>query len=188
MTEPDGQDQIQVRTFSPGSAISVDHATEDLWLHVRAENAGGTAGAYVDIKSIAFLGNVMPPPDDYTTWAAGYPGANLADPDADEDGDGMSNNEERIWGLDPTNGASVRPFMNHLDAATGTFTYTRRDPALTGITYHCQWSDTLGAWNDFSPANETPGGTTPVESVTVTLPAGLLGGPKLFVRVVATES
>jgi len=180
--------QPQNRVFTFGSPLTVDHATEDLWLRVKAENANATVGAYVNIKSIAFVGFVVPPVNDYTTWAAGYPGANLTAPNADGDGDGLSNNEERLWGLDPTKGGSVSPFVNPLNATSGTFTYTRRNPALTQANYHYQWSDTLAAWNDFIPASEIPGGTSPVESVTVTLPIPLLGGSKRFVRVLATEN
>lgn len=177
----------QTRAFTFASPLTVDHATEDLSLRVKAENTNATVGAYVNIKSIAFVGFVVPPVNDYTTWAAGYSGANLTDPNADGDGDGLTNNEERLWGLDPTKGGSVSPFVNPLNATSGTFTYTRRNPALTQANYHYQWSDTLEAWNDFIPANETPGGTSPVESVTGTLPSPLLGSSKRFVRVLATE-
>lgn len=178
----------QTRSFTFASPLTVDHATEDLSLRVKAENTNATVGAYVNIKSIAFVGFVVPPVNDYTTWAAGYPGANLTDPNADGDGDGLTNNEERLWGLDPTKGGSVSPFVNPLNATSGTFTYTRRNPALTQANYHYQWSDTLEEWNNFIPANETPGGTSPVESVTVTLPSPLLGSSKRFVRVLATEN
>lgn len=54
--------QYQDRTFTPGSAILVDHATQDLWLRVRAENANLTAGAYVNIRDITFNGSVVPEP------------------------------------------------------------------------------------------------------------------------------
>jgi MYXO-CTERM domain-containing protein len=54
--------QYQDRTFTPGSAILVDHATQDLWLRVRAENANLTAGAYVNLRDITFNGTVVPEP------------------------------------------------------------------------------------------------------------------------------
>lgn len=54
--------QYQDRAFTPGSAIVVDHATQDLWLRVRAENANLTAGAYVNIRDINFNGTVVPEP------------------------------------------------------------------------------------------------------------------------------
>ena len=54
--------QFQDRTFAFASPLSVDHATQDLWLRVRAENSGGTAGAYVDLRDITFNGSVVPEP------------------------------------------------------------------------------------------------------------------------------
>ena len=50
--------------------------------------------------------------DDYGTWSATYPGADLTDPNADLDGDGLSNDHERIWGLDPTRGSSAHPLTS----------------------------------------------------------------------------
>ena len=41
-------------------------------------------------------------PSDYGDWRSQWATANLLDPQADLDGDGMSNDHERIWGLDPT--------------------------------------------------------------------------------------
>lgn len=54
--------QYQDRTFTPGSAILVDHATQDLWLRVRAENANVAAGSYVNVRDITFNGTVVPEP------------------------------------------------------------------------------------------------------------------------------
>ncbi len=194
LTEPNGEDQFQWRTFTPASAILIDHSTQDLWLRVRAENAGTATGAYADIQSIAFRGNIMPPVDDYTTWAAEYPGANLTDPDADLDGDGMTNFEERAFGLNPTSGSSVNPITIPLN---GAFTYTRRDPSLTGLSYTVWTTTNLQAWSPGNPdgwtedsgAMQAPGvpDSNGVQSVSVTLSPGLLTGEKLFVRVRASN-
>jgi len=156
------------------SGFGLSNAIHDRYL---ALTDNGSSGA-LTLTSLAA--------DDYTLWAAGYPGAALTDPSADFDGDGLTNNEERIWGLDPTSGASVTPFTSLLDPATRRFTYTRRLRSLTGIDYTYQWSDGLGGWTDFTPANETASGENPVESVTVEVPAVILG-PKFFLRVVASE-
>ncbi len=78
-----------------------------------------------------------------------------------------------------------------LNPSTGTLTYTRRNPALnTGVSYGYQWSDSLGAmgWQAFTPASITANGSSPVESVTIELPAGLLTKPGLFIRVAATSN
>ncbi|MCF7734678.1 MAG: Ig-like domain repeat protein, partial [Akkermansiaceae bacterium] len=57
---------------------------------------------------------------DYDTWAGKYQSADLSDPAADYDGDGVNNDDERLFGLDPTSGASVNPISVPLDAAAGT--------------------------------------------------------------------
>jgi hypothetical protein len=54
--------QYQDRTFTPASAIVVNHATQDLWLRVRAENTGLSTGAYVNLRDITFNGSVIPEP------------------------------------------------------------------------------------------------------------------------------
>ncbi len=54
--------QYQNRVYTAGTPISVDHASQDLWLRVRAENSGATAGAYVDLRSIVVDGVVVPEP------------------------------------------------------------------------------------------------------------------------------
>ncbi|RYD48152.1 MAG: hypothetical protein EOP83_26940 [Verrucomicrobiaceae bacterium] len=75
-----------------------------------------------------------------------------------------------------------------LDRTTGTFAYTRRqsDPG-NGLAYTYESSTDLQSWSPIdSPAPlESGDGGSPVETVTVTVPAGLLAHPTLFVRVVA---
>lgn len=127
--------------------------------------------------------------NDYDTWAGSFAPADLSDPTADFDGDGMSNEEERLWGLDPTEGSSASPIASGLDASSGTLSFTRRDTGLTGATYSYEWSTTLapGSWTTFTPASETSDAGSPVETVTITLDANLLNNTALFVRVVATD-
>ncbi|MCU0797368.1 MAG: PEP-CTERM sorting domain-containing protein [Akkermansiaceae bacterium] len=66
--------QYQDRTFTPGTAIVVDHATQDLWLRVRAENANATAGAYANIRDITFNGTVVPEPSAALLGGIGFLG------------------------------------------------------------------------------------------------------------------
>lgn len=124
---------------------------------------------------------------DYDTWADDYAGADLSDPAADFDGDGRSNEEERIWGLDPTSASSANPIAAPLDPDSGTLSYTRRKPALSGISYNYQWSGSLaaGSWTSFTPTSETTDGGDPVESVEITLDNLLLQEPNLFIRIEA---
>jgi autotransporter-associated beta strand protein len=156
----------------------------------------GRAGTYMLVgdalgRAMVDLESAAQPASDYLTWAGLYPGNDLTNPNADLDGDGQTNNQERVWGLNPTSGASSNPISVPYNPATGTLTYTRRYPALnTGVSYSYQWTDSLaqGSWQNFTPANVSASGASPVESVTITLPAGLLANPKLFVRVVGTSN
>jgi hypothetical protein len=125
----------------------------------------------------------------YDSWAGEFLPIDVSDPTGDFDGDGMTNDEERLFGLDPTDGNSVNPIASGLDATAGTLSYTRRNPALSGATYTYQWSTTLAGddWSTFIPQQELSDGGDPVETVFITLDSGLLTNPALFVRVVATE-
>lgn len=186
VTEPDGEDQVKLRAFSPASPIVVNHASQDLWLRVRAENSGGTTGAYLNLKTIAYYGNVLPPsePDDYLTWIEAYPGAVPSDPTADADGDGLTNDEERLWGLDPTSGASASAILSIPKPSQRTFSYTRRHPSLSQASFTYQYSTNLHSWSDFAPSSVISNGASPVETVTVEIPSTLLDS-KFFVRVAA---
>ncbi len=86
-------------------------------------------------------GSVVP---DFDTWAGNYPGLGAAG--ADDDGDGLTNDEERIFGLNPQNGASANPYAIPFNAATGGFSYTRRTQSLTGLTYKAWYSTDLEGW------------------------------------------
>jgi arylsulfatase A-like enzyme len=180
-------DQHQNRTFTFATPLAVDHATRDLWLRLRAENAGGTAGAYVNVQSVTFQGQVIPPADDYDTWS-GTSGFNLTGgPNDDDDNDGLTNFEEYAFGLIPTIGASVTP-VTEPDKTAGTFTYTRRKPSLTGLTYAYKSSTNLSGWSAFTPpVPDVSNNGDPVETITVTLPAFLLAEDQLFLRVEASE-
>ena len=126
-----------------------------------------------------------PPPSDYEIWSGGYENANLTDPAADLDGDGLKNDEERIWGLDPTDAASSRPIVIPLDSQTGTFRYTRRDRTLTMLTYTVWTSANLKDWTEDTGAEQNADHTGPdgVQNVDVTLSPERLGGSRLFVQV-----
>jgi hypothetical protein len=125
------------------------------------------------------------PTSPYDTWALG-PFANAftdTDPGHDPDGDGMTNQQEFAFGLDPTLGSSINPITVPLDKATGKFSYTRL--AASGLTYHVFASSDLNSWTEEDPVNETVTGTVDgVETVEVTVATTPVGG-KLFVRIAA---
>lgn len=127
---------------------------------------------------------------DYQVWQAQYPGKDLSNQAADLDGDGLSNGKERLWGLDPTAASSVSPILDG-PKPDGIFRYIRRDPARTGATYSIWTSPNLlpDSWTEDLGANQVSGGADAnhVETITVTLSPGRLGGEKLFVQVRAIE-
>ncbi|WP_353415665.1 Ig-like domain-containing protein, partial [Haloferula helveola] len=142
------------------------------------------------------LGTVLTGPDvvsgdDYTTWATIYAPADLSDPNGDFDGDGLSNDYERQFGLDPTDGGSVNPFTTPFDPAGVTsFSFTRRDNALTGLFTSIETSFDLVMWTEDTGAVVTEAGAPDgngIEVVDVTLSPGLLTSPRLFVRVNQNE-
>jgi autotransporter-associated beta strand protein len=125
--------------------------------------------------------------DDYLLWSSAFPGADLTDPDADLDGDGLSNDEERIFGLIPDNGASVNPIAIPLNAAAGTLSYTRRTRNLSGKSFSIWTSPDLVVWTHDSGAVQTPDApVNEIENVAVTLSPPLLTAPKLFIQIRAT--
>jgi hypothetical protein len=98
----------------------------------------------------------------------------------------MTNEQEFAFGLNPTLGSSVNPITVQLAKGTGTFTYTRRNPALTGLGYKI-WTtpDLKNNWVWDQPATQEVIATNgDVQTVRVTL-STLPTGPALFVRVTA---
>jgi autotransporter-associated beta strand protein len=118
---------------------------------------------------------------DYEIWGDAY-GLAAGSEAGDLDNDGLTNFEEYAFGLIPDSGASVNPIAAPLDKSAGTFSYTRR--ADSGLAYSVWYSTDLGTWLEDSGAVEgaaTPNGE--VETVPVTISAGLLANPKLFIQV-----
>ncbi|MCX6879992.1 MAG: fibronectin type III domain-containing protein [Verrucomicrobia bacterium] len=149
-------------------------------------NAQRPGGGYLNGFQLVDLG--VAGSADYLAWAASFTDFNDTAAGSDPDGDNMSNFEEYAFGLDPTSGTSVNPITVQLDQATGTFKYTRRaTPTTTGLTYTYESSATLnGDWLPFTPVLEPSSDNgTPVEVITVQVPAELLVNPALFVRVKA---
>ena len=111
----------------------------------------------------------------------------MTNPAADLDGDGQTNDEERIWGLDPTSTASSNPITNTAALrSNGNLTYTRRTTTLSGLAYTVWTSTDLTTWTQDTGATQTINSTTSnVQTVTIKVSNALLTQPKLFVRVQA---
>ena len=123
---------------------------------------------------------------DYAAWRdSHYPGLGM--PDEDDDGDGLSNDYERIFGMDPTDPASSSPYRGAFDPATGSLGYTRRVQSLINMNYKVWYSTDLANWFEDNAAIQTVESTSnDVEFMDVWVDPSLLSEPKLFVRVLAT--
>ena len=129
-----------------------------------------------------------PPTAPYDIWLSGFTFATGADktPTGDPDGDGLTNQQEFAFGLDPTSGKSCDPITQQLDKATGTFRYTRT--ADSGLAYTVWTSTNLTVWTEdtTATASQTVTGTVgTVQTVEVTITDPSPPGGKLFVRVQA---
>lgn len=121
---------------------------------------------------------------DYDAWATAN--SVFGGPTDDDDGDSLSNDFERLFGLDANSGSSVNPIVVPFDKSTGQLRYTRRTAALTGASYTVRTSTDLSTWTEDTGANQSVTGTVgDTETVEVTLSAGLTTNPKLFVRIQA---
>ena len=125
---------------------------------------------------------------DYDSWLGGFifaPGADTT-PTGDPDGDGLRNRQEYAFGLNPTSGSLVSPITVQLDKISGLFTYTRRNPSLTKLTYKIWTSPDLSTWTEDTSAIQTPTDIGDNQSVVVSI-GGVkpLTDLKLFVRVTA---
>lgn len=129
-------------------------------------------------------------PDAFTDWMLAHGGDAGEDSakQGDLDGDGLTNWGEYLFGLDPQNASSATPFIAGLSRARGTFSYTRRNPVLTGVSQYQIWtSQDLAAWTQEAHARQIPHGQGEVQEVMVTLEAEDLAPAKLFVRLVVEE-
>ena len=123
---------------------------------------------------------------DYAAWRdSRYPG--LGKPDQDDDGDGLSNDYERIFGMNPTDPGSSSPYRGEFDPATGSLGYTRRVQSSINMNYKVWYSTNLVNWFQDNAALQTVESVSnDVEFMGVSIDPLLLSQPKLFVRVVAT--
>jgi len=161
-------------TLAPGESATFS-------FNVTPTDPAGT-NRRVRVDNLAFSGIVT---NDYYTWAQLH---SVGAAQEDDDLDGLSNDFERLFGLDPQNANSRNPIASLLSPATGQFSYTRRTRSLTGKSYTVWYSTDMVDWFEDTNAQQVAG--TPsngIETVTVTLNAPLLLNDKLFVKLSADD-
>ncbi len=169
-------------------AVASEYSNTVAANHVIGQNpvAGESVEQGSNVDMIISLG----PMPDYMVWQDQFPGADLDDASADFDGDGLKNDEERLWGRDPTKANSRSPFITGPNPS-GNFRYTRRDPSLTGATFTIWVSPNLlaGSWTLDAGASQVSEGVNAnnVETISVTLSSGHHGADRLFIRIEAAE-
>jgi hypothetical protein len=126
-------------------------------------------------------------PPAFLAWInTSYPGLSDKSTTGDPDGDGVSSFDEFAFGLDPSSPSSLSPIVAMPNAATGTFQYTRLNPAVSGLTYRVMVSTDLNEWvEDAAAVQSVIGASGDVHTVSVTFGTQWQNETKLFVRVLA---
>lgn len=129
----------------------------------------GTTSATISDYTTATQGRMMRVDlwineDPYLTWAAGYfpnPNAPEAAPAYDYDGDGFTNEQERLAGTDPTNGTSALRLANFSRATNGE-SFSLTWASVPGKTYQVETSQSLlsNQWSDIGPPVTATGATS----------------------------
>jgi hypothetical protein len=124
------------------------------------------------------------PQVDYSRWAAGFPPHVLGTSGQDYDLDGISNDEERIWGLDPTQNNPHPSVLTVMEGGAGILAYTRRDPVLTGAIFRHEWATNLNPPNWLPLGTETQTVLTegPWQTLNLRPPPSVLANPRVYLR------
>jgi len=206
LVRDNGTSTFYVNGVADGTSTAVpNNAT----LTHMAVNAGGLPGNYfggdiAEARIFTFSPGDFNPATDlllepetsggYSTWIGGFPGLSDTAPDADPDGDGLSNGIEYVVGGNPgaPDAADVAPLMDTTgDPDHVRFIYrlspaAKADPQLSVAVLY---GDDLEGW---TVATHDPGGTGVTISsvpmniydlVTVSIPRTLAPDSRLFVRL-----
>jgi autotransporter-associated beta strand protein len=169
------------------SGFTVEREHAEQWSTTQGKEYNETVATRIHARVQEILNIYYPTgrPSDYQAWDANFPGIDLTSPTADADRDGMSNDAERLFGLDPTSASSLNPVTSNATLKTaGSFTYTRRTASLTGATYTVWTSTDLSNWTQDTGATQSVTSTANnVQTVSVTLSAGLRTSERRLVRV-----
>lgn len=122
--------------------------------------------------------------NDSDSWATNFPGFSDTLFASDPDADGFDNFHEYAFALDPTSPNPSSAITTPLDAS-GSFTYRRRDPALTGLTYTIWVSSDLDNWHPSLDSTTTAGATAPDQTQSVTVALSNLPDSNFFYRISA---
>ncbi|MCU0796083.1 MAG: DUF6055 domain-containing protein [Akkermansiaceae bacterium] len=176
--------------LATGASLHLDYIGTDIIDELSVAGIAKSPGIYSSSNSPFITGPgtltvLSGPPSDYDQWKSSN---NVSGgPEADDDHDGLSNFAEYAFGLAPDQGSSVQVILTPLDRATGSFSYQRRKPSLTGLTYRVWTSTNLSDWTEDTTASQTATDipNSDHQSVVVFLTSALETPERLFIRVQA---
>ena len=187
-------------SIASGAVLELSHAEGDTITSLFLDGEQVMAGTYGSSAAVAGIQDAIA--DDVNFAGTGFlivTGAGSADflvwaqsfgvlgaPEDDDDGDGLTNQVEYAFALNPVSGSSVSPITILPDPITGLFTFNRRSTALTGLGYSYSFSTDLEEFLPFAPESEdvVAAGDTE-ETVTIGIPPAVLANERLFVQVIA---
>jgi PKD repeat protein len=141
-------------------------------LRLLSSNASGTVSRTLAVTATASNNPAVFADWQQLTWP-GQSNPAIIGPDADPDGDGLTNLTEWALHLDATSPDVYRPIFSK-NGSVLEYTYIRRKTAPGEATFIVEWSDTLGNdWSSDGVLSDLPvpiDGTS--ESVRSTVPAG----------------
>ena len=146
----------------------------------------GSSGVF----EVDYIRGCGPKKTDHAVWAAGWYGNELSDPWSVRGRNGLTNQQARLWGVDPYASNRDSPITQPLDVNTGKFAYTRRRAELSGAAYSIWVSTDLVNWTEDTNATQAVLSTdfqTDIETMQVNLSSAWLDHDELFIQVRAVE-